>query len=87
MADIARKEIPPAVESCVDDLAKGIAAKKAGLRLKRGVSVVQRLDASAVVLHDSHALVSNLWGAFDRVKRNLSGLRLHRLCRGVPPPG
>ena len=62
-------------------------AKKAGLRLKRGVSVVQRLDASAVVLHDSHTLVSNLWGAFDRVKRNLSGLRLHRLCRGVPPPG
>ena len=29
MADIARKEILPAVESCVDDLAKGIAAKKA----------------------------------------------------------
>ena len=29
MADIARKEILPAVENCVDDLAKGIAAKKA----------------------------------------------------------
>ena len=61
-------------------------AKKAGLRLKKGARVVQRLDTSAVVLHDSHVLVSNLWGAFDRVKRDLAGLRLHRLCRGLLPP-
>ena len=58
-------------------------AKRAGLRLKRGADIVQRLDAQAVVLHDPHALASNLWGAFDRVHRDLSGLRLHRLCRGM----
>ena len=56
-------------------------AKRAGMRIKKGESIVQRLDKSAVVLHDSHALVSNLWGAFGRIKRNLKGLRLHRLCR------
>ena len=57
-------------------------AKKAGMRLVRGADIAQRLDSSAVVLHDSHALASNLWGVFDRIHRNLSGLRLHRLCRG-----
>lgn len=55
-------------------------AKKAGLRLRRGADITQRLDASAVVLHDPHSLASNLWGAFGRVRRDLSGLRLHRLC-------
>ena len=62
-------------------------AKKCGLRLKRGADIAQRLDTSAVVLHDSHTLVSNLWGAFDRVRRDISGLRLHRLCRGLAPTG
>ena len=62
-------------------------AKKCGLRLKRGADIAQRLDKSAVVLHDSHSLVSNLWGAFDRVRRDISGLRLHRLCRGLAPTG
>ena len=54
---------------------------------KLGVDIAQRLDTSAVVLHDSHTLVSNLWGAFDRVRRDISGLRLHRLCRGLAPTG
>jgi hypothetical protein len=58
-------------------------AKRAGVRFVRGADIVQRLDKAAVVLHDSHALVSNLWGMFERVQRNLSGLRLHRLCRSV----
>lgn len=58
-------------------------AKKAGLRLKRGADIAQRLDSASVVLHDSHTLVSNLWGALDRVSRDVSGLRLHRLCRGL----
>ena len=58
-------------------------AKTAGLRLKRGADIRQRLDAETVVLHDAHSLANNLWGAFDRVKRNLNGLRLHRLCRGM----
>ena len=62
-------------------------AKKAGLRIKKNEHVVQRLDASAVVLHDSHALVSNLWGAFARIRRDLKGLRLHRLCRGISMKG
>jgi len=58
-------------------------AKREGLRLKRGVSLSQRLDPSAVVLHDSHDEVSNLWGAFDRVRRVLPRLRLHFACKGL----
>ena len=58
-------------------------AKREGLLLVRNADIRQRLDARSVVLHDSHSLASNLWGAFSRVRRNLSGLRLHRLCRGV----
>jgi len=55
-------------------------AKGTGLRLKRGADIKQRLDAQAVILHDPHSLANNLWGAFERVRRDLSGLRLHRLC-------
>ena len=58
-------------------------AKRAGLRLRRGADITQRLDASAVVLHDPHSLASNLWGAFDRVRRVLPGLRLHFRCTGL----
>ena len=41
------------------------------------------LDVAAVVLHDPHGESSNLWGAFDRVRRKLTGLRLHFRCRGL----
>ena len=58
-------------------------AKRAGVRIVRGADISQCLDASAVVLHDSHSLASNLWGAFDRVRRDLSGLRLHFRCKGL----
>ena len=58
-------------------------AKREGLRLKRSVRFAQKLDTSAVVLHDSHGECSNLWGAFDRVKRELSGLRFHFACKGL----
>ncbi len=58
-------------------------AKKSGVRLVKGADISQRLDASAVVLHDPHSLASNLWGAFDRVRRKLSGLRLHFRCKGL----
>ena len=58
-------------------------AKRAGMRLRRGADITQRLDASAVVLHDPHSLASNLWGAFDRVRRVLPGLRLHFRCKGL----
>ena len=58
-------------------------AKRAGMRFCSGIKLSQRFDMSAAVLHDSHSLASNLWGAFDRVARNLAGLRLHRACRGM----
>ena len=58
-------------------------AKREGLLMVRKADIRQRLDARSVVLHDSHSLASNLWGAFERVRRDLSGLRLHHLCRGV----
>ena len=58
-------------------------AKRAGVRFRRGADLSQRLDIQSVVLHDSHSLASNLWGAFDRVKRDLPRLRLHFACKGV----
>ena len=58
-------------------------AKREGLRLKRGTRLTQKLDASAVVLHDSHDEVSNLWGAFSRVCRHLPRIRLHFACKGL----
>jgi len=58
-------------------------AKREGLRLNRGIRLSQKLDASAVVLHDPHGEASNLWGAFDRVRRNLPRLHLHFSCKGL----
>ena len=58
-------------------------AKRAGLRFCKGIKLSQKFDMSAAVLHDPHSLASNLWGALDRVVRNLAGLRLHRACRGM----
>ena len=58
-------------------------AKREGLRLKREACLSQKLDASAVVLHDPHDAASNLWGAFDRVRRNISDLHLHFRCKGL----
>ena len=58
-------------------------AKREGLCLKRGVRLAQKLDTSAVVLHDPHGEPSNLWGAFDRVRRRLPQIRLHFACRGL----
>ena len=54
-----------------------------GLRLKRTARLSQKLDASAVVLHDAHDEASNLWGAFDRARRNLPRIRLHFACKGL----
>jgi len=54
-----------------------------GLRLKRSARLSQKLDASAVVLHDAHDEASNLWGAFDRARRNLPRIRLHFACKGL----
>jgi len=58
-------------------------AKREGLRLKRTARLSQKLDASAVVLHDAHDEASNLWGALDRARRNLPRIRLHFACKGL----
>jgi len=58
-------------------------AKRDGLRLRRATRLSQKLDASAVVLHDAHDEASNLWGAFDRARRNLPRIRLHFACKGL----
>ena len=58
-------------------------AKRAGLRLSPGVRIAQNIDKSAVVLHDPHGDVSNLWGALDRVRRRFSNIRLHYACKGL----
>ena len=58
-------------------------AKREGLRLSRSASLSQKLDASAVVLHDSHDETSNLWGMIGRVRRSLPRLRLHFACKGL----
>jgi len=58
-------------------------AKREGLRFKRGARLSQTLDTSAVILHDPHEEVSNLWGVFGRVRRSLPRLRLHFACKGL----
>jgi hypothetical protein len=58
-------------------------AKREGLRLRRATRLSQKLDASAVVLHDPHDEASNLWGMIGRVRRSLPRLRLHFACKGL----
>ncbi len=58
-------------------------AKREGVRFVKGVRPAQNIDMSGAVLHDSVSEASNLWGAFGRAKRTLTGLRLHRAFRGL----
>ena len=63
MTDIVRKEILPAIESCVDDLAKGIAAKKAVdpdlacghemKQLRKLSSITDQIDEKTEMLEDA----------------------------------
>ena len=63
MADIVRKEILPAIESCVDDLAKGIAAKKSVdpdlacghemKQLRKLSSITDQIDEKTEILEDA----------------------------------
>ena len=52
---------------CVDDVRQ----------MCRTAWLSQKLDASAVVLHDAHD------EAFDRARRNLPRIRLHFACKGL----
>ena len=56
-------------------------AKKEGLRLKNGEILIVPSDLDKVVLHDQHDEATNLWGALGRVKRKLTGIPRHFLCR------
>ena len=58
-------------------------AKREGLRLRRTARLSQKLDATAVVLHDSHDESSNLWGAFSRVRRHFPHVKLHFACKNL----
>ena len=51
-------------------------ACRAGLRLKPGASLA--VPSAPIVLHSSHRLVSNLWGALGAVKRDLKGIKEFR---------
>ena len=65
---------------------RGVAGKVTNVTRLRDLcvdDVRQKLDTTAVVLHDPHGESSNLWGAFDRVRRNLPRLRLHFACKGL----
>ena len=68
----------------------GIATKVFLFGFSRGALIARhfaawldKLDASAVVLDDAYDEASNLWGAFDRARRNLPRIRLHFACKGL----
>lgn len=66
-------------DAALDWIAQG--AVKAGLQMKAGVRLRVARDFSAAVLHSEQDEVTNLWGAFDPVRRVLKGLRRHVSCR------
>ena len=48
-----------------------------------GRGVAGKVTNVTRVLHDAHDEASNLWGAFDRARRNLPRIRLHFACKGL----
>ena len=59
-------------------------ARRAGLRLRRNVRLVQKFEPGTAVLHDSHGLASNLWGALGERRRTFIEAKSHRSCALVP---
>lgn len=59
-------------------------ARRLGLRFRKGVRLVQSVDPSSIVLHDSSRLVSNLWGVLGKIRRRVADLKQHRTARLVP---
>ena len=88
---------PPSLNLCLffEGTGRGVAGKITNVTRLRDLCVddarqmcrtarlSQKLDATAVVLHDPHGESFNLWGAFDRVRRNLPRIRLHFACKGL----
>ena len=68
---------------CPTSNARSLAQQGRAVQIRRTARLSQKLDASAVVLHDAHDEASNLWGAFDRARRNLPRIRLHFACKGL----
>lgn len=56
-------------------------ARRRGLRLGKGVRLTQRVAPTTLKCHSSQNLVSNLFGMFSPVPRELKGIRHHALCR------
>ena len=59
-------------------------ARRAGLRLKRGVRLVQKFNPAEVVLHDSRRHATNLWGALGERHRTFVEAESHRSCALLP---
>lgn len=56
-------------------------AVASGLRLKEASILDPPAVTARPVLHDAHGEATNLWGALGRIRRTLTGLPRHALCR------
>lgn len=64
-------------------IAEGACAS--GLRLTQPVPEPDGDAVAAAAVHDSYREASNLWGAFDRLRRRVRQLPLHRAFANFPP--
>ncbi len=62
---------------CVDDVRQKLHLE-AGPGTRLGSYLCGKIAGS-----DAHDEASNLWGAFDRARRNLPRIRLHFACKGL----
>jgi len=56
-------------------------ARRCGLHVRRDARLTQRVAPAGIVLHSSHKLISNLFGALSPVRRELKNIRRHVICR------